>query len=116
MGIKTLKVINNDFVRAGDGLEVLTGTAALAQIMNNRLSLWLGEWFYTPLSGFDWPGLMNQRTFLEDRARVMIRRAILADKRIIRITKLEIELNKSTRELTIDWKAESSEGLIAGTV
>jgi hypothetical protein len=117
MGIKVLKVLNNDFVlNNSDGLETLTGVDALAQIMNNRLSMFLGEWFYTPLSGFDWLGLVNQKTFLEKRARSMVRKAILEDTRIINITKLDISYENSTRTITIDWKAESSEGLIAGTV
>jgi len=116
MGIKTLKVVNNDFSFVDDGLETLTGADALAQIIKNRLSMWLGEWFVTPLSGIDYLGLFNQSVFLEDRARVIFRNAILADTRITQITKMDIELNKTTRELTVDFVAESTEGLISGSV
>jgi len=115
MGIKTLKVVNNDFSFVDDGLEVLTGADALAQIIGNRLAMWLGEWFATPLSGIDYLGLFNQSTFLEDRARIIFTNAILADSRITKITKMDIVLT-SDRELTVDFVAESTEGLIAGSV
>lgn len=116
MGIKTLKVVNNDFSFVDSGLEVLTGADALAQIIKNRLSMWLGEWFPAPLSGIDYLGLFNQNVFLEERARIIFTNAILADSRITKITKMEIELDNETRELTVDFVAESTEGLIAGTV
>ncbi len=117
MGIKTLKVLNNDFVLDSDnGLTTLTGQDALAQIINNRLEMWLGEWFYSPASGFDWKGLFDQKQFLEKRARRMIRDAILADSRITTITEINTSFDNANRELTIDWKAKSSEGLIEGTV
>jgi len=116
MGIKTLKTVANDFSFVDDGLEVLTGADALAQIIKNRLAMWFGEWFVTPESGIDYLGLFNQSTFLEDRARIIFTNAILADSRITKITKMDIELNKSTRELTVDFVAESTEGLIAGSV
>jgi len=116
MGIKSLKTVNNDFSFVDDGLEVLTGADALAQIIKNRLAMWLGEWFVTPNSGIDYLGLFNQSTFLEDRARIIFTNSILADSRITKITKMDIELNKSTRELTVDFVAESTEGLIAGSV
>lgn len=115
MGIKTVKVVDGDFSFVDDGLEVLTGADALAQIIKNRLSLWLGEWFATPLSGIDYFGLFNQSSFLEDRARIIFTNAILGDSRITKITKMDITLNNQ-RELTIDFVAESTEGLIEGSV
>jgi len=117
MGIKVLKVQDNDFVLDGEGgLETLTGIDALTQIIKFRLSMFLGEWFYTPNSGFDWLGLLNQRTFLEKRARLLIRNAILADTRVLKINSIDVSYNNSNRTITIDFEAETTEGLLSGSV
>ena len=116
MGIKTLKVIVGDFSFVNGGFEVIEGVDALAQIINNRLSLWLGEWFVVPFAGVDYLGLFNQKTFLEDRARIVFKNAILADPRITKLTKFDITFDQSIRTFSIDFVAESTEGLITGGI
>ena len=75
--MKTLKVFQNDFVVSPTGgLETLTGIDALVQIIENRLKLWLNEWFETSESGIDYLGLFNQKVFLEKRARIIFKNAI----------------------------------------
>ena len=43
MGVRTLKVVSNDFVFSNNRLTQIGGLDALAQIVGNRLKLWLGE-------------------------------------------------------------------------
>ncbi len=112
MSLTVFKVENNDFVLESGRLVTLTGVDALTQIIKNRLSIWLGEWFLAENFGIDYIGLFNQRTFLEKRFRLIVSNAILADSRIEKITKLDVSFDNSTREITADFTAETSEGLL----
>lgn len=112
MGVKTLKVIDNDFVYTDGRLDVLTGVTALSQLTQNRLKLWLGEWFLAQNEGIDYLGLFNQRQFLEKRFSLAIRNQILADTRIIKILSLSITLNRSTRTVTITLNLQADEAVI----
>ena len=116
MGVKTLKVVDNDFVYTNGRLEVLTGLDALAQITENRLKLWLGEWFLSPDAGIDYLGLFNQKFFLEKRFALVITNQVLADIRIKKIINLEIDLNRSTREISITLNLEADEGTFEVTI
>jgi len=118
MGVRTLKVVDNDFVFENDRLTQITGLDALAQIIGNRLKLWLNEWFAALDSGVDWFGLFNlsKNTPIEKRARIIIRQAILADSRIDKIETLDLTFNNSSRELTVDFTAIEDEEEITGTV
>lgn len=114
MGVRTLKVTNNDFVFENDRLTQLTELEALAQIIGNRLKLWLGEWFAAPLLGIDYFGIFNQNKNvpLEKRVRAIFRQAILADTRIEKILTFDIAFDNATREVTIDFTAQTKEGVI----
>lgn len=110
MGVKTLKTVSNDFVYTDGRLEVLTGIEALAQITQNRLKLWLGEWFLAPDSGIDYLGIFNQRQFLKERFLSVIRQQVLADTRIKKIININAELDGSTREINVTLNLEADEG------
>ena len=110
MGIKTLKVLNNDFVFSGGRLEVLTGIDALAQLTENRLKLWLGEWFLAPNDGIDYLGLFNQRSFLEKRFSLALRTQVLSDIRIKKIINMNIEVDRGSRQVDVELNLESDEG------
>ena len=112
MSLAIFKVLNNDFVYDNGRLVTITGVDALTQIIKNRLSIWLGEWFLAEDFGIDYLGLFNQRTFLEKRFRLIVSGAILADSRVEKITKLDVSFDNSTREITADFVAETSEGLL----
>jgi hypothetical protein len=112
MSLAVFKVENNDFAYESGRLVRLTGVDALTQIIKNRLSIWLGEWFLAESFGIDYIGLFNQRDFLEKRFRLIASNAILADSRVEKIIKLDVSFDNSTREITADFVAETSEGLL----
>jgi hypothetical protein len=118
MGVTTLKVVNNDFVFENNRLTQLTGLDALAQIVGNRLKLWLGEWFANLEAGIDYFGLFNQKKNapIEKRARIVFRNAILADPRVDKILTMEIDFNNANRELTINFTAQADEEKISVSV
>jgi len=116
MGVKTLKTISNDFVYSDGRLEVLTGVEALAQITENRLKLWLGEWFLAPNEGIDYLGLFNQRQFLKERFTAVVRAQVLADTRIKKIININIDFDNSTREINMVINLEADEGTFEVTI
>jgi hypothetical protein len=114
--MRTLKITSNDLVLSGSDLIMLTNTDALAQVIENRLKLWLGEWFGALTSGIDYLTLFSEKQLLQEKARRIFRNAILADSRITNIKELEITYVNSTRSMTVRFVAESTVGLIAGSV
>lgn len=118
MGVRTLKVQNNDFVFENERLTQLTGLDALAQLVGNRLKLWLGEWFAIPENGIDYFGLFNQDKNIpvEKRLRIVYRSAILSDERVEKILTMEINFDNATREATIEFTAQTKEGVIEVSV
>jgi hypothetical protein len=116
MGVKTLKVTDNDFVLSGGRLETLTGLDALAQLTENRLKLWFGEWFLAPDNGIDYLGLFNNRTFLKERYSRAVRRQVLSDSRIKRIITFNVEYDNSSRTISATLNLESTEGIFTVTI
>lgn len=109
MGVRTLKVQNNDFVFSNNRLTQIGGLDALSQIVGNRLKLWLAEWFASPTSGIDYFGLFNQNKNVDivPRLRSIYRRAILADPRVDKILTMNINYDNATRTGTIDFTAQA---------
>jgi|GEM_PF-2005866 len=118
MGVRTLKVENNDFVFANNRLTQIGGLDALAQIISNRLKLWLGEWFANEEAGIDYFGLFNQdkNAPIEKRARIIFRAAILADPRIDKILTFNLSFSNSNREMTLDFTAQADGDQVAVSV
>lgn len=116
MGISTLKVVNNDFVFENERLTQITELDALTQIIRNRLKMWLGEWFANEEAGIDYFGLFNQdkKLSIEKRARLIFKKAILADTRILKIKKMDITFNN--RSLTINFWALAKDGEVTASV
>ena len=112
MSLAVFKVLNNDFVYSEGRLVTITGVEALSQIIKNRIAIWLKEWYLAESFGIDYLGLFNQKTFLEKRFRLLISNAILADDRVEKIVKMDIIFDNFTREITADFSAETSEGLL----
>jgi len=112
----TLKILNGDLVFEDQTLTELEDLNALTQIIQNRLKLWKGEWFGAVDSGVDYFSLFQEKQLLQQKARKAFRDAILADSRIIKINEIDIQYDNATRTMTCEFAAESSEGLIEGTV
>jgi len=114
--MKSIKILNNDFVLTNGRLDEIDGQAALIQNIKNRLLLWQNEFEIEPESGIDYINLLNQDNILEERLRVAIRNAILAEEHILKINKLDLVLDKSTRDFNVEFSCESELGLITGVI
>ena len=114
--MKTIKILNNDFVLTNGRLETIIDKDALIQNIKNRLKLWKGEFEIEENSGVDYLNLLNQDNLLDERFRIAIRNAILAEEHIIKIDKLVSTLNRATREYNIEFICETELGLIQGVI
>jgi len=114
--MKTLKVLDRDYVYEAGGLVWLEGVEALAQILRNRIALFLGEWFAAPTAGVDWFTLLEQKRFPEKRIQKAVRDAIKADSRVTRIIYVTAEFARSTRTVSIEFSCETTEGLVTSGV
>lgn len=114
--MRTLKVVDRDYVLEAGGLVWLEGIEALAQILRNRLSLFLGEWFAAPDAGIDWFTLLEQKRFPEKRIQKAVRAALAADPRVSRVASVTAEFSRSTRTVSIAFQCETTEGLLSSEV
>lgn len=114
--MKTLKVLSRDYVYESGGLVWLEGVEALAQILRNRIALFLGEWFAAPEAGVDWFTLLEQKRFPEKRIQKAVRDAIKADSRVTRIIYVTAEFTRSTRTVAVEFSCETTEGLVSSGV
>ena len=72
MSLKTLQMIDGELV-IQDGSPVwLTGAKAVRQRLENRLSLWKGDWFLDPELGIDWLDILDGAIDLQ-RLKVLIK-------------------------------------------
>lgn len=114
--LQVIKLSGNDISIVSGQTEVLTDADALAQILNNKIMLWLGEWALDTTQGVDWLGLFNQKTFLKQRFVYMLKKILIADTRVERITTLDIGYDRETREISVYFEVESSFGTVSGSV
>lgn len=114
--MKSIKIVNNDFVLTGGRHETVESKEALKQNLLNRIKLWLGEFEIESNSGIDYINLLNQDNLLDERFRIAVRNSILAESHILKINKLETSFDKSTREYSVEFSVESELGLITGVI
>ena len=112
----TFSIHNNDLVFADRTLKDLTGVDALAEVIEARLKLWKGEWFLSPDSGVDYMTLFESKQLLQEKARKALKDAITADLRVLRLKELNVTYDNTTRTMTGYFNAETTEGLLEGTI
>jgi hypothetical protein len=122
--LQTIKTVNiGTAANPCYDMEILSGKTtilydadALAQILNNKLRTWLGEWFADTTVGVDYLGLFNQKTFLERRFALIIRKILIADERVSSIDSLTVAFDRTTRTISADFKASTIYGTVAGAI
>jgi len=92
-----------------------TALKAIAQEIRIRLQTFRGEWFLDLDTGIpyfetdDDPGILG-RPYDDERIRRIFRLEILAVEGVVRLKTLRTEFDKSTREVSIRWEAETEFG------
>jgi len=113
--VRTLKNTNNDLVIQSGRLVWVEGIEALKQIIENRISLGLGEWFLATSEGVDWLGLLNQKVFFQERAIVQIKTAIKKEPAVLNIDFITASFSRSERMISISFQLKTTYGLLNST-
>lgn len=82
---------------------------AVAQLVDTRLNLFLGEWFLDTSEGVDYFGGM-ERPFNQSGFDLMLRMVILQTPGVVQINSLVVALNRDTREITVDGEIDTEYG------
>ena len=114
--LQAIKLVGNDISITAGKTATLTNEDALAQILQNKLSLWLGEWKLDTTQGIDYLGLFNQKVFLEKRLTYMLRKVLLDDTRVTQIITLDVSFDRATREISASFKVKTSFGTVTGAI
>jgi hypothetical protein len=114
--LRAIKLVANDISIVAGKTATLTDEDALAQILQNKLSLWLGEWTLDTTQGIDYLGLFNQKVFLEKRLTYMLRKVLLDDTRVTKIITLDVSFDRKTREISASFKVSTTFGAVTGSI
>lgn len=111
--MKTLKIINGDFVRTENGTSWtgLEGIGVVTQRLNHRLILWQREWFLDRSEGVDWTGILD-KPFSLRRMHAEIFRAINKDDDVDKIESIVIEPDFGKRMLKMTISVMAKPGKI----
>lgn len=119
--MKTLLQENNDVQ-----FTWITGKDCLKQRIQNRLSLFLGEWIHRPESGTDWYSVLGRKTATTSEYESLVKSALVKDSEIISILNLTVtfanttekakELQKPIRSAIINYTINSIYGTLTGAI
>lgn len=95
--------VTGDFETGTGGLRL---TDDLAQAIASRLRLWAGEWFLDETVGFPWPTVLGPRRGRNiGHIRAAFRAEILGTPGVVKLTTLDVRVDKRTRKLTVAFRA-----------
>ena len=119
--MKTLELSNTDLKISNHNFVVLDDRNTLKQRIQNRLSLFLGEYSLEPNLGIDWLSFMTLRPDVE-AIKKAVRSELLSDTEITGINSLEIividtpekevQYNKPRRTSIIEYSVNTIYGVI----
>jgi len=108
----------SDFVRALDSLgdwtwgkgraNYLSGVNAVAQNIQTRLKMVLGDCFFATNSGIDWFNLLGAKNQLA--LNIAVSATILNTNSVTGILELSLNLDRTTRGITITYNAQTVYG------
>ena len=87
---------NGDFVFGHSLADYLTGDAAIALLLEQRLQLWLGEWFLDVTAGVNWWQVLGTRPPALLLAEQELRRIALATDGVVKVTNLALAFSHKT--------------------
>jgi len=99
------------FVENGD-LSMTMGVDAIAQCVSQRLKTFLGEYFLDSREGIPWIQQILKKGADPVIIDSVIKRTIVQSPGVLQITEFSLLIDRSTRELQIQFKADSVDGEI----
>lgn len=112
-----LKLVNGDLAWSSGALVQLTDPLdTLRQLLECRLRMAVGEWFLDLDDGLDIYGSILGKPRSESVIRQVMRDRILGTPGVKAILSMAVSLEARTRQLTIDYRAQASPGILTGTL
>ncbi len=112
--LQCIKLVDNDWDIVGGRTVILTDKAALAQRLQNKLTLWLGEWYQDTTQGIDWIGILNLPMFQQRRLNAVIIEVLLGDPDVQSVIKVSSTID-TDQDITVTYNVQSTFGTITGT-
>ena len=105
---------NGDFVFGHGMSDYLTENAAIALLLENRLLLWLGEWFLDISAGVNWPAIIGTKPAALRQAETEVRACAISTVGVERVDNLQIDVDHRTYtvDLYLEITTEFSTGVI----
>lgn len=94
----------------------VSGKAYTAQRIKTRLQLFLGEWAYDTSQGVPWLEVVFAKPADIVTIEAVIKNTILESPNVISLLSYVDNINHSTREYTVDFTANSTDGEISDTI
>lgn len=98
--------INGDFVFGHGQSDYFSGNDAVALLAEDRLLLWLGEWFLDVASGIDWPSILGSKPPALNEAEIAVTESVRAIAEVTAITDYAMAFDHTT--FTVDMFVEVS--------
>jgi hypothetical protein len=91
---------NGDFVFGHSMADYLTENAAIALLLENRLLLWLSEWFLDITAGVNWPAILGSMPPATTLLEAEVRRCVRDTEGVVAINNLQMTFDHRT--FTVD--------------
>ena len=101
---------NHDWLFGKGQNDYRTARAAVAQMIDTRLSEFLGDCFFNNGAGVDWLTLLGSKD--QAALNLSITTIILNTQDVIFINQLQTDLPPSTRRLTVRYQVQTSYGVV----
>lgn len=99
---------NNDWLFGKGRNNYVVDIRAVAQNIKTRLLEFLGDCFFNLGAGIDWPSLLGAKD--QDALNLAISTTILNTEGVTGIRQLFINLNRVTRDITIQYEVQTAYG------
>lgn len=101
--------INGDWLFGAGYSDYKSGNAAVAQSIQTRLYSFLGNCFFDAGAGINWPGFLGQTGSNNELAlQLAVSSVILNTENVGSINQLSINLNRSTRQVSISYQVQTA--------
>ena len=103
---------NHDLIIENYDLVLVDGIDLVRQAIKQRLLLVLEEWFLDDTIGVPWYQYIFQKGADINRVKSILINTISGTEGVIKVTSLELNYNINNRNLTVDFSAQTNEGII----
>ncbi len=104
-------VVGDMHLTAGDST-IVEGDEATGQEARSRLLLFRGSYFLNLLEGVPWYQEILKKGYVAARVRQLLRQALLTHPAIVDVPKMDLVVDRATREAAVSWEARTTTNTI----